>query len=171
MLIFFIHTVMMKIHRWKKPWRRWRKWCGRGKALYVGISNYKPEQTKKAVRILHQLGVHCLIHQPSYSMLNRWIEEELLDVLEERGIGCAVYSPLAQGLLSTKYFGGIPATSRAGRGITSLKPETGYSTEIEADTPAQRNCSSAWTKLVADGIGMGFCGRIACKPPSLGRVR
>ncbi len=94
-----------------------------GKALYVGISNYKPEQTKKAVRILHQLGVHCLIHQPSYSMLNRWIEEELLDVLEERGIGCAVYSPLAQGLLSTKYFGGIPATSRAGRGITSLKPE------------------------------------------------
>ncbi len=91
-----------------------------GKALYVGISNYKPEQTKKAYKILHQMGVRCLIHQPSYSMLNRWIEEELLDVLEERGMGCAVFSPLAQGLLSTKYLNGIPSNSRAGKQQTRL---------------------------------------------------
>lgn len=92
-----------------------------GKALYVGISNYKPEQTKKACKLLHQMGVRCLIHQPSYSMLNRWIEEELLDVLEERGMGCAVFSPLAQGLLSTKYLMGIPSNSRAGKQQTKVQ--------------------------------------------------
>ncbi len=102
-----------------------------GKALYVGISNYKPEQTKKAYKILHQMGVRCLIHQPSYSMFNRWIEEELLDVLEERGMGCAVFSPLAQGLLSTKYLSGIPSNSRAG------KQQTRMHTQITEETVAQ----------------------------------
>lgn len=101
-----------------------------GKALYVGISNYKPEQTKKAYKLLHQMGIHCLIHQPSYSMFNRWIEDELLDVLEERGMGCAVFSPLGQGLLSTKYLNGIPSNSRAGKNQTRL-PEQITKEKIE----------------------------------------
>lgn len=84
-----------------------------GKALYVGISNYKPKESQEAARILKSMGVPCLIHQPSYSMLNRWIETEgLLDVLATEGIGCIVFSPLAQGLLTNKYLNGIPETSR-----------------------------------------------------------
>lgn len=84
-----------------------------GKALYVGISNYQPEQTKEAIAIANRLGTPLLIHQPSYSMLNRWIEDGLQDVLEEHGVGSIVFSPLAQGLLSDKYLQGIPADSRA----------------------------------------------------------
>ncbi|MCP4967254.1 MAG: L-glyceraldehyde 3-phosphate reductase, partial [bacterium] len=84
-----------------------------GRALYVGISSYGPEKTKEAVAILRDLGTPCLIHQPSYSMLNRWIEDGLLDVLDEEGIGCIVFSPLAQGLLTSKYLAGVPETSRA----------------------------------------------------------
>lgn len=84
-----------------------------GKALYVGISSYGPEKTREAAAILRDLGTPCLIHQPSYSMLNRWIEDGLLDTLETEGIGCIVFSPLAQGLLTNKYLGGTPATSRA----------------------------------------------------------
>ena len=86
-----------------------------GKALYAGISSYSPERTKEAVGILHSLGTPPLIHQPSYSMLNRWIEGGLLDVLEEEGVGCIAFSPLAQGLLTTKYLNGIPEGSRATR--------------------------------------------------------
>lgn len=86
-----------------------------GKALYVGISQYTPEQTKKAAKILRELGTPCLIHQPSYSMFDRWIEDGLLGVLEKEGIGCIVFSPLAQGLLTDKYLGGIPEDSRAAR--------------------------------------------------------
>jgi L-glyceraldehyde 3-phosphate reductase len=86
-----------------------------GKALYAGISSYSPERTKEAVGILHSLGTPPLIHQPSYSMLNRWIEGGLLDVLEEEGVGCIAFSPLAQGLLTTKYLNGIPEGSRASR--------------------------------------------------------
>jgi L-glyceraldehyde 3-phosphate reductase len=86
-----------------------------GKALYAGISSYSPERTVDAARILRSLGTPLLIHQPSYSMLNRWIEGGLLDVLEEEGVGCIAFSPLAQGLLTTKYLGGIPAGSRASR--------------------------------------------------------
>jgi L-glyceraldehyde 3-phosphate reductase len=86
-----------------------------GKALYVGISSYSPERTKEAVDILRSLGTPLLIHQPSYSMLNRWIEGGLLDVLEEEGAGCIAFSPLAQGLLTTKYLNGIPEGSRASR--------------------------------------------------------
>jgi L-glyceraldehyde 3-phosphate reductase len=84
-----------------------------GKALYAGISSYNPEQTQEASGILRQLGTPCLIHQPSYSMINRWVEDGLLDVLLEEGIGCIVFSPLAQGMLTDKYLKGIPADSRA----------------------------------------------------------
>lgn len=84
-----------------------------GKALYVGISSYSPERTREAVRILKNEGVPLLIHQPSYSMLNRWIEKELLGALEELGVGCIAFSPLAQGLLSSKYLNGVPENSRA----------------------------------------------------------
>jgi L-glyceraldehyde 3-phosphate reductase len=84
-----------------------------GKALYAGISSYGPEKTAEAASILRELGTPCLIHQPSYSMLNRWIEKGLLDVLEEEGIGCIVFSPLAQGMLTDKYLSGVPESSRA----------------------------------------------------------
>ena len=80
-----------------------------GRALYAGISSYSAQRTREAAAILRDLGTPVLIHQPSYSMLNRWIEEELLDVLGEEGIGCIAFSPLAQGLLTTKYLDGVPA--------------------------------------------------------------
>ena len=84
-----------------------------GKALYVGISSYSAQRTREAAAILARMGTRLLIHQPSYSMLNRWIEPELLDVLGQEGIGCIVFSPLAQGLLTDRYLNGIPADSRA----------------------------------------------------------
>src|ERR1700753_2791855 len=86
-----------------------------GKALYVGISSYSPERTHEAAQILKSEGVPLLIHQPSYSMLNRWIEQELLATLEELGVGCIAFSPLAQGLLTNKYLNGVPEDSRAAR--------------------------------------------------------
>jgi len=86
-----------------------------GKALYAGISNYQGSQAREAAAILRRLGTPLLIHQPSYSMLNRWIETDLLDVLGEEGVGCIVFSPLAQGVLTDRYLGGIPAGSRASR--------------------------------------------------------
>jgi len=87
-----------------------------GKALYVGISSYGPEKTRQAAAILKELGTPCLIHQPSYSMLNRWVENDgLLPVLEDQGIGCIAFSVLAQGMLSGKYLNGIPEGSRASR--------------------------------------------------------
>jgi L-glyceraldehyde 3-phosphate reductase len=86
-----------------------------GKALYVGISSYSAERTRQAVRILRDLGTPLLIHQPSYSLLNRWIEGGLLDVLGEAGVGCIVFSPLAQGLLTDRYLAGVPEGSRASR--------------------------------------------------------
>ncbi len=84
-----------------------------GKALYVGISSYSPEQTREAARILRQMGTPCLIHQPSYSMFNRWVEDGLLDTLREEGMGCIAFSPLAQGLLTDRYLNGIPEGARA----------------------------------------------------------
>ena len=91
-----------------------------GRALYAGISSYSAERTAEAAAILRQMGVRLLIHQPSYSMLNRWIEESLLDTLEEEGAGCIAFSPLAQGLLTGKYLNGIPAGSRASLNGSSL---------------------------------------------------
>jgi L-glyceraldehyde 3-phosphate reductase len=87
-----------------------------GKALYVGISSYSPDRTAEAVEILRGLGTPLLIHQPSYSMLNRWIEPQLLDLLAAEGVGCIAFSPLAQGLLTDKYLHGIPESSRIRRG-------------------------------------------------------
>ena len=87
-----------------------------GKALYVGISSYSHERTSEAVAILRGLGTPALIHQPSYSLLNRWIEPELLDVLGDEGVGCIVFSPLGQGMLTEKYLDGVPAGSRAAQG-------------------------------------------------------
>ncbi|MCC3375575.1 L-glyceraldehyde 3-phosphate reductase [Cohnella sp. REN36] len=84
-----------------------------GKALYVGISNYRAEQAEQAIRILKELGTPLLIHQPRYSMFDRWVEDGLLDVLEEHGVGSIAFSPLEQGLLTNKYLGGIPQDSRA----------------------------------------------------------
>jgi len=93
-----------------------------GKALYAGISSYAAEKTAEAAAILRGLGTSLLIHQPSYSMLNRWIEPELLDTLEAEGVGCIVFSPLAQGMLTDKYLDGIPEGSRASR-PGSLSPD------------------------------------------------
>ena len=87
-----------------------------GKALYVGISNYKPEEAAKGMRILRELGTPCLIHQPRYSMFERWVEDGLLALLEQEGVGCIPFSPLAQGLLTDKYLGGIPDDSRVAKG-------------------------------------------------------
>jgi len=86
-----------------------------GKALYVGISNYSADDAKKAITILRELGTPCLIHQPKYSMFERWVEGGLLDVLEQEGVGCIPFSPLAQGLLTNKYLNGIPQDSRAAK--------------------------------------------------------
>lgn len=94
-----------------------------GKALYVGLSNYKPAETKKASVILKKLGTPCLIHQPSYSMFNRWIEEGLQEILEEEGIGSMTFKPLEQGLLTTKYLNGIPKDSRAAGNSVFLHTE------------------------------------------------
>jgi L-glyceraldehyde 3-phosphate reductase len=94
-----------------------------GKALYVGISSYSPERTRQAAKILKSMGVPLLIHQPSYSMLNRWIEKGLLATLEELGVGCIAFSPLAQGLLTGKYLKGVPKDSRAKLGNSSLLKE------------------------------------------------
>jgi L-glyceraldehyde 3-phosphate reductase len=93
-----------------------------GKALYVGISNYPADATRRAAQLLRGLGTPCLIHQPAYSLLNRWIEPELLSALGEEGVGCIAFSPLAQGLLTDKYLSGIPADSRAGKAHGFLRP-------------------------------------------------
>ncbi len=95
-----------------------------GKALYVGISNYNPEQAKTAIETLEKLGTPCLIEQPSYSMLNRWIEDGLTDVLREKKVGCICFAPLASGILTGKYLNGIPADSRAGHDPRYLKPQS-----------------------------------------------
>jgi L-glyceraldehyde 3-phosphate reductase len=101
-----------------------------GRALYAGISSYDAEQTARAAKILRALGTPCLIHQPSYSMFNRWIEGGLLPVLEEQGMGCIVFSPLAQGQLTNKYLNGIPEGSRASK-HTSLDPDAITPTRVE----------------------------------------
>jgi L-glyceraldehyde 3-phosphate reductase len=94
-----------------------------GKALYAGISMYPSELTRQAAKILHSLGTPCLIHQPNYSLFDRWVEDSLLDVLTEQGIGCIVFSPLDQGVLTNRYLKGIPTDSRAGKPNTYLSRE------------------------------------------------
>jgi L-glyceraldehyde 3-phosphate reductase len=94
-----------------------------GKALYAGVSSYSAQKTAEAAAILRRLGTPCLIHQPAYSMLNRWIEGGLLDVLGQEGIGCIAFSPLAQGLLTDKYLNGVPSGSRAADGASAFNPQ------------------------------------------------
>ena len=94
-----------------------------GKALYAGLSNYPPAETACAAKILREMGAPCLIHQARYSMFDRWVEPQLLAALEKESVGCSVFSPLAKGLLTNRYFQGVPADSRAGRDKRFLKPE------------------------------------------------
>lgn len=123
-----------------------------GKALYAGISSYSAKKTREATALLREMGVPCVIHQPSYSMLNRWIEEDLLDTLEERSIGCIVFSPLAQGLLTGKYLGGIPADSRKAKSSPSFRENFLTPANLEkiqrlADIAARRGQSLAQMAL------------------------
>jgi L-glyceraldehyde 3-phosphate reductase len=108
-----------------------------GKALYVGISQYKPDETKRAASILRSLGTPCLIHQPNYNLFDRWIEEGLVNVLRDEGIGCIVFSPLAQGILTDRYLHGIPPDSRAGKKNTTLS--AGRLTESTLSTVRKLN--------------------------------
>lgn len=110
-----------------------------GKALYVGISSYQPEEAKKAIRILNKMGTPCLIHQPKYSMFERGIENGLLDVLEDEGVGCIPFSPLAQGLLTNKYLNGIPENSRAARHLGNGAMEEDQITEEKVEKIRQLN--------------------------------
>ena len=121
-----------------------------GKALYVGISSYGPELTKQASDILRDLGTPLLIHQPSYSMFNRWIEHGLLDVLEAEGVGCITFSPLAQGLLTTKYLNGIPENSRV-RSSNSFRRLAADGGEPRARTRAERDRLGTRPEPRADG--------------------
>lgn len=123
-----------------------------GKALYVGISSYSPELTREAARLLAELGTPLLIHQPSYSMLNRWIETDaLLDALEEAGAGCIAFSPLAQGMLTSKYLDGVPADSRAAQGKSLstdlITPEALTHVRALHDLAAERGQSLAQMAL------------------------
>jgi L-glyceraldehyde 3-phosphate reductase len=114
--IFYSHRPTMDVPL-EETMRALVQAVRQGKALYVGLSSYSPERTREAAQILKGEGVPLLIHQPSYSMLNRWIETELLDTLDELGVGCIAFSPLAQGLLTNKYLNGVPETSRAKDGL------------------------------------------------------
>ena len=130
-----------------------------GRALYVGISNYKPEQAKKAIAILKQLGTPCLIHQPSYSMLNRWIEEGLTQVLREEKVGCICFSPLSGGLLTDRYLNGIPADSRAGH----------HGRKADRHPRPERPGAEARAEAVPNGAAMGAAGRSGHLRPDRGQ--
>ncbi|MFD2287243.1 L-glyceraldehyde 3-phosphate reductase [Pedobacter petrophilus] len=118
-----------------------------GKALYVGISNYKAEEAEKAIQILKENGTPCLIHQPKYSMFERWVEGGLLDVLETNGVGCIPFSPLAQGLLTDKYLHGIPADSRIATSGVFLKESSITPEKIEVITRLNELAKSRRQKL------------------------
>jgi L-glyceraldehyde 3-phosphate reductase len=125
-----------------------------GKALYAGISSYDAQQSAEAFEILKRLGTPCLIHQPKYSMFVRWVENGLLDALEKHGVGCIVFSPLAQGLLTDKYLKSIPATSRVGRGLSNgaiqqadISPEVLTKVRKLNDIAGKRNQSLAQMAL------------------------
>ena len=131
-----------------------------GKALYVGVSSYSPDKTREAAEILRGMGVRLLIHQPSYSMLNRWIEDGLLDVLEQEGIGCIGFSPLAQGMLSDRYLQGIPEGSRASENrflLARLPDRPGHG---QGARP-QRHRGAARAAARADGAGLDAARRRA----------
>ena len=154
-----------------------------GKALYVGISSYSAAKTREAAGILRSLGTPLLIHQPSYSLLNRWIEPELLDTLEEEGAGCIVFSPLAQGMLTDKYLDGVPAGSRASR-ESSLSPalitdESLGKIRALNDVAARRGQSLAqmaiaWTlrdeRVTSALIGASSVAQLEANVAALGRI-
>lgn len=119
-----------------------------GKALYVGLSNYSAEQTAQAVKVLRSMGTPCLIHQPNYSMLNRWIENGLTDVLTQERVGCIAFAPLQNGLLTGKYLKGIPADSRAAHDPRYLRPEA-ITPELLAKVSALNDMAQARTQSLA----------------------
>jgi len=125
-----------------------------GKALYAGISSYKPEVTTQALKILQKLGTPCLIHQPKYSMFERSPENGLLDVLGNAGVGCIVFSPLAQGLLSDKYLNGIPANSRAGKPAGFFAARTYYASQAEEDCRFACPGKKTRAKFATNGPGL-----------------
>ena len=129
-----------------------------GKALYAGISSYSAEKTAEAAAILRALGTPCLIHQPSYSMLNRWPEDGLLDVLGREGIGCIAFTPLAQGMLTDRYLQGVPADSRVARG--GELPQA-FLTEhnLARIRGLARDRPPPWSESGADGAGLAAQGR------------
>jgi L-glyceraldehyde 3-phosphate reductase len=129
-----------------------------GRALYAGISSYNSKRTKEAAAILRELGTPCLIHQPSYSMINRWVEDDgLLDTLDEEGIGSIVFSPLAQGMLTGKYLGGIPEDSRAAQD-KSLNADSSTSAILETSAHSTRS-PAPWPDAGADGARLGAARR------------
>ena len=126
-----------------------------GRALYVGISSYSPEDTKRAVQMLRDLGTPCLIHQPSYNMFNRWVEDGLLDTLAEESVGCIPFSPLAQGMLTDKYLHGIPDDSRAAKSHGFLRRDSVTEAKIGQVRQTQRHCESTRANDGAVGDYMG----------------
>ena len=148
-------TAPTRTRRWKRPWCALDQVVRSGKALYVGISNYQPEQTRQAAEILRGLGTPCLIHQPIYSMFNRWVEDGLLDVLGEEGIGCIAFSPLAQGLLTDRYLDGIPEDSRAAKPHGFLRPAADHRGEDRQGAAPQRAGPRPRSDAGADGAGLG----------------
>ena len=126
-----------------------------GKALYAGISSYQPEDTRRAAAILRELGTPCLIHQPAYSMFRRWVEDGLLDVLSAEGIGCIAFSPLAQGLLTSKYLAGVPEDSRAAKQHGFLQRNQVNEENIGKVTAAERDRPGARPDPGADGDRVG----------------
>lgn len=146
-----------------------------GKALYAGISNYSPEKTRLAARILEDLGTPLLIHQPSYSMFNRHIENGLLDTVDELGVGLAAFSPLQQGLLTNRYMSGVPQTSRAGSFLAVAQREAGQRPEVPAagagpvgDRPRPRPEPGADGARVGTAASAGVHGAGGCflRPPA-----
>ncbi|MGE5529687.1 MAG: L-glyceraldehyde 3-phosphate reductase [Patescibacteria group bacterium] len=126
-----------------------------GKALYVGISSYKPDETRRAAAILRELGTPCLIHQPCYNMFNRWIEESLLDTLAELGMGCIVYSPLAGGALTDRYLEGTPPDSRAAKSHGFIRRE--YLTEERLDKVRRLNALAATRGQTLARMALAWC--------------
>ena len=147
-------TGSTRTPRSRRRWARSTRAVRQGKALYVGISSYSPEHTARAAAILRDLGTPLLIHQPSYSMLNRWIEDGLLDVLGREGVGCIAFSPLAQGMLTDRYLDGIPADSRAAPG-DSLSTRHAHRGELGARSAAL-DAIAARPRPVAGPAGAGL---------------
>ncbi len=133
-----------------------------GKALYVGISSYSAEQTKVAARVLKELGTPCLIHQPSYSMFDRWIEDGLTDVLQDEGIGSIAFCPLAQGLLTSRYLNGVPADSRAADSSNPFLSTDKVEQRLAQVKKAERSSGGARADPGPDVAGVGLAYRHHC---------